>query len=244
MLCHRHTSRPKQRSWAACPGSTRLARPWPTTSAAPQSPACRSGPLCLNDDAQGTQATDLLMSAKLWPNDISCETSRAVAHNHLTISAHTQGMPDGRRRPWRSWARPGRPPAALEWAPRCRRCSLNRLLSGAIGACSGTACMCIWDVTSSNVDRSAWQTARRTCCLLWCCMYSAAYDMLSPSLSTLPQRIADTAAAAAQALKSAQRDNDTVYLQRVPPAASVSRWALDPANVCLSGHYVCILLTQ
>lgn len=41
----------------------------------------------------------------------------------------------------------------------------------------------------------------------------------------LPQRIAESAAGVVSDLATARRDNDTVYLQRVPPADQIARCA-------------------
>lgn len=56
----------------------------------------------------------------------------------------------------------------------------------------------------------------------------------------LPNRIADSAAAADTSLMSAQRDNDTVYLQRVPKVDQVVRWVADLDKVLL----LCTLSSQ
>ncbi len=44
--------------------------------------------------------------------------------------------------------------------------------------------------------------------------------------AALPHRISESAAAVAAGLAAAKRENDTVYLQRIPPAEQVSRCVL------------------
>jgi hypothetical protein len=53
---------------------------------------------------------------------------------------------------------------------------------------------------------------------------------VAPALS---QRIADTSVAVSAALVTAQRDNDSVYLQRVPKPDQIARYTV---NACYSAH--------
>lgn len=67
---------------------------------------------------------------------------------------------------------------------------------------------------------------------------AAGSQKVDPALTA---RIAEEAAAMAAAAAAAKRENDTVYLQRVPPPDSIARYPLPHSAVSVTGHWaICI----